>query len=74
MYLTVGRCPPIPVVDHAFADSTNASDGSVVTYTTEDGYTFESGFSTSIMCSMVNWQAGNLDTYGKRTYEKNVEI
>ena len=63
--ITVGRCPPVPRIQHASADSTNASDGSIVTLICDVGYTFDNGLTTEIRCENTEWQHGNLDVYGE---------
>lgn len=38
MLFTVGRCPPIPVIERTHVDNVLALPGNRVTYTCEDGY------------------------------------
>lgn len=52
----VGRCPPVPVLPHSSASSTNASDESVVTLTADDGYVFDDNSKmATIVCRERKW-------------------
>ena len=46
------RCVPVPNVAHARHDSVNALPGSVVTYTCDLGYSFSSGVTATITCTI----------------------
>ena len=74
IFHSVGRCEPVPDVPHATPDSTNASDGSVVTYMCEQGFTFETGFTTSIRCVDTVWQMDSLETECKWVAKKRFKI
>ena len=52
------RCSPVPVVQHAVADSYLAVQGSVVQYTCIDGFSTSSHMSTA--CDGINWMPAQL--------------
>ena len=65
LLLLVGSCPPVPVVDNAFPDTTDALYGSVVTYTCNPGYTFynenqQTSLQKSITCGEDEIWIGNI--------------
>ena len=54
--LLAGRCPPVPMVVNATADSTSAASGSVVTYTCLEGHEFNSAVSpVTAQCNTGSW-------------------
>jgi len=49
-------CPPVPTVDNAVADTAEALEGTMVTYTCDDGYFFADGnITTTTTCEDGNW-------------------
>ena len=50
-----GRCDPVPIVDHAVANSSSAEAGTVVGYTCEYGYIFNGLESPTVYCNGISW-------------------
>lgn len=51
----MGRCDPVPTVDHAAANTSSADAGIIVSYTCEYGYKFNYVESPVIYCDGTSW-------------------
>jgi len=51
-----GVCDPVPIIDHAFPNSSLATNGSVIVYQCQTGFAFDVGLVTSsTTCNGVEW-------------------
>ena len=70
---SVGRCPPIPTIEHAAADTTLATPGSVVTYTCQYGYMFPDGAPHHVIeCENAEWNHTDIECEGMRRVKNQV--
>ncbi len=57
LYITDGRCSPVPEFNNAVYDTKNATNGTIVTYTCIEGFVFYGTHKQVIVnwCDGVSW-------------------
>jgi len=63
---SANRCPPVPQLSNAQADSSLALLGTEITYTCDVGYLFPAGSDAVAVCDGTNWSTVNVNCEGSQ--------